>query len=182
MSITNPSPHFKGLGQRMTRAMDESLQGVKAEIWELERKFEVADDKTQVSYHEWLEELKWDWEALQEELSRMKEEGNQAPLNQQCLPHRPLWSRRIQVFLLDLACQGHLHGLHWKIFSLRGTRGFKWHHIKNPPSKGEADAPSMQEVDPEELQQQERVQWAQEWFYQKKPQPLSWPKYNRPKR
>ena len=32
---------------------------------------------------------------------------------------------------------------------------------------GEADIPSMQKGDPEELQQQKRVQWAQERFHQK---------------
>ena len=55
--------------------MEGSLQGVQAEIQELERTFEAADGKTQAHYHKWLEELKWHWEALQEELLRMKEEG-----------------------------------------------------------------------------------------------------------
>ena len=75
MSTTNPSSYFKSFGQWTTRAMEGSLQGVQAEICELERKLEVADGKTQAHYHEWLEELKQDWEATQEELSRMREKG-----------------------------------------------------------------------------------------------------------
>ena len=72
MSTTNPSPCFKGLGQKMTRAVEGSLWGVQAEIWELERKFKVAYCKMQAHYQEWLEEHKWDWEALLEELERIK--------------------------------------------------------------------------------------------------------------
>ena len=60
MSTTNPSLHFKGLGQRMTRAIEGSLWGMQAEIQELKRKFKVADGKTQAHYHKWMEELKWD--------------------------------------------------------------------------------------------------------------------------
>ena len=60
MSTTDPSPHFRDSEQRMTRAVEESLWGVQAKIQELERKFMVADGKTQAHYHEWLEELKCD--------------------------------------------------------------------------------------------------------------------------
>ena len=60
MSTTNPSTHFNSLGQRMSRAMERSLQGVQAKILELERRFGAADGKTQPHYHEQLEELKWD--------------------------------------------------------------------------------------------------------------------------
>ena len=60
--------------------MEGSLQGVQADIWELERKFEVADGKAQAYYHEWFEELKCNQEALQEELSRMrKDRGTKHP-------------------------------------------------------------------------------------------------------
>ena len=51
MSTTNPSPDFKGFGQRMTRAMERNLWGVQAQIQELERKFKVADGNTQAHYH-----------------------------------------------------------------------------------------------------------------------------------
>ena len=79
MSISNPSPHFKGLGQRITRAVEGGLLRMQAEIHELERRFEVVDGKTQAHYHKWLEEFKQDQEALQEELSRMKEGGTKHP-------------------------------------------------------------------------------------------------------
>ena len=75
MSTTNPSSCFKGLEQKITRAVEGKLQGVQAEVKELERKSEVADGKTQAHYHAWLEKLNWDWEALHEELARRKEEG-----------------------------------------------------------------------------------------------------------
>ena len=75
MSTTNPSPCFKDLEQRTTRAVEGNMWGVQAEISELEWKFKVADGKMQAHYHEQLEKLNWDWEALQEELTRRKEEG-----------------------------------------------------------------------------------------------------------
>ena len=75
MSTTNPSPYFKGSGWSVARAIDGSLQGVKVEIWELERKLKVADSRALAQYHEQLEKLKWDREALHEELSRSREEG-----------------------------------------------------------------------------------------------------------
>ena len=74
----------------MIRVMEGSLWGVQAEIWELERKFEMADGKAQAHYHKGLEDPKHDQEALQEELSRMRKRGHQVPLNQQHLLHRPL--------------------------------------------------------------------------------------------
>ena len=43
---------------RTTRAVEGRFWGVQAEIWELERKFEVADGKTHAHYHEQLEKLK----------------------------------------------------------------------------------------------------------------------------
>ena len=52
MSTTHLSPHFKGLEWRAATALEGSLWGVKAEIQELERKFEVADSKTLAHYHE----------------------------------------------------------------------------------------------------------------------------------
>ena len=57
MSTTNPSPHFKDLEQKNTRAVEGKLRGVQAKIRELERKFEVADGKIQAHYHE---DLNWD--------------------------------------------------------------------------------------------------------------------------
>ena len=46
MSTTNFSPHFKGLGQWMTNAVEGSLQGVEVEIQELEQKITVVKGKT----------------------------------------------------------------------------------------------------------------------------------------
>ena len=51
MSATNPSPHFKDSEQNITRTVEGKLQGVQAEIRNLERKFEVADGKMQAHYH-----------------------------------------------------------------------------------------------------------------------------------
>ena len=57
----------------MIRAMEgTTICGVEAEIQELERRFEVAGGKAQADYHEQLEKLKHDSEALKEELSRMR--------------------------------------------------------------------------------------------------------------
>ena len=44
----------------MTKAVEGKLWEMQAEIWEMERKFEMADGKAQVHYHKWLEELKRD--------------------------------------------------------------------------------------------------------------------------
>ena len=46
MSTTNHSPHFKGLGQKMTNALEGSLQGVEAEIQELEQKSKWLREKS----------------------------------------------------------------------------------------------------------------------------------------
>ena len=51
MSTVNLSPHFKGLQQKMTRAVEGRLFGVPGKIRELERKFEAADGKMQAHYH-----------------------------------------------------------------------------------------------------------------------------------
>ena len=75
MSTTNPSPQFKGLEQRMTRAVEGNLWGGQTGILELERKFGVADGWTLAHYHEWLEKLNWDQEDLHEELTQRREEG-----------------------------------------------------------------------------------------------------------
>ena len=72
MSTTYASPHIKGSGWRVAGPTEGSLWGVKAEIWELERKLEVVDGKAEAHYHKRLEKPKWDWEALQKELSRMR--------------------------------------------------------------------------------------------------------------
>ena len=69
MSTTNPSPCFKGLGQRTTRAVEGSSWGMQVAFWEMDRRFDMADGKVQAYYHEQLEELKWDLETLQEKLT-----------------------------------------------------------------------------------------------------------------
>ena len=76
MSTNNPSPHFKGTEQKMTREVEGKFWGVQTKIKELERKFKAADGKTQVHYHEWLEKLNWDLEALQVEITRREGRGD----------------------------------------------------------------------------------------------------------
>ena len=60
MSTTNPSPHFKGLEQKTTKAVEGNLFGVQAKIRDLVRKFKAADGKTQAHYHKWLKKFNWD--------------------------------------------------------------------------------------------------------------------------
>ena len=74
MSTTNLSPHFKGLGQQMTTAVEESLQGVEVEIQELKQKIKVAWGKPRPTYQEQLENLCHAEEALQEALVGLREE------------------------------------------------------------------------------------------------------------
>ena len=47
MSANNPSPHFKGLGQQMIRALEGSLQCVQVNIHELKWNVKTADGKVQ---------------------------------------------------------------------------------------------------------------------------------------
>ena len=75
MSSTNLSPPIKGSGQWTTNTVEGSLWGVEAEIQELEQKIEVAKGKIQAHYQEWLGGLCHAWEALQEELVGLREEG-----------------------------------------------------------------------------------------------------------
>ena len=66
----------------MIRAVGGCLQRVQTDVHKLERKVETADGKAQAHYHEQLKELKSNWEALQERLSRIREGRGQALLNQ----------------------------------------------------------------------------------------------------
>ena len=59
----------------MTNVIEESLQGVKAEIQDLEQKIKVAEGKTQTDYQDWLRDLCHAQKALQEELVGLREEG-----------------------------------------------------------------------------------------------------------
>ena len=131
--------------------MERSLQGAQADIWELKRKFKAADDKTQAHYHKWLEKLKWDQEALQEEISWMKEEV--APSTSKPVMSFPQTTLRWknQLFWLDPACWGHPPSSVEGPSPLQGTKGSEWH--QDQPSEGKANILSMQEGDLEELQQ-----------------------------
>ena len=66
MSTTNLSPNIFSLGQWTMKAEEGSLQGVEAEIQELEQKIKAAKEKTQAHYQEWMEGLYHTKEAMQE--------------------------------------------------------------------------------------------------------------------
>ena len=140
MGTINP-PHFKGLRQWTVRAVEGSLLGVQTEIQELERKMEAADGKAQAHYHKQLEVFKCDWEALQEELSKMREVGAPGtpklmtpspqitPMRKElAVPAGPCTLREsLQITLKDLP--------QWVPEALGDT--------KNLPSSGKADIPSI---------------------------------------
>ena len=127
MSAINSSPHFKGLGQQMIRASEGSLQGVQPEIHELERKLEAVNGKAWAHYHQQLEELKHDQDALQEELSMMKDRGHQHPYISNTFPTNnseeegasyPHWAQHTKNISTD-----HIE----RSSSLMGTKGFGGH-------------------------------------------------------
>ena len=76
MSTTNLSSHCKGSGQWMTKAVDGSLQGVGVEIHGTGAKTWSSQGKTQAYYQEWLGDLCHAWEAMQQELVGLREEGD----------------------------------------------------------------------------------------------------------
>ena len=72
-----------------------SLQRVQGDLCELERKFETADGKVQAHYHEQLKELESNQEALQKEVSTMREE-REASTPKPAMPSPPTtlkWKR-----------------------------------------------------------------------------------------
>ena len=145
--------------------MEGSLWGVQAKIWVQERKFKVADEKTQAHYHEWLEEVKWDWAALQEELSRMREDGASSTPKPLMTSLQTTPSQKEPTVLAgprDIPSGGVEESS-----PLRGIRGSGQH--QESTQWGDPKFPSMQEGDLEELRQQERVQLAQGRFEQKNP-------------
>ena len=69
MSTTNITPPIQGLVKWMAGVMEESLQQVEAEIWDLEQKSEEAKGKAQPHYGERLKELQHAQKALKGELT-----------------------------------------------------------------------------------------------------------------
>ena len=178
MSTTNPSPHFKGPEQKTITAVEGKLWGIQAEIKELERKFTVAGGKMHTHYQEWLEELNWVWEALQDELARRKEEGTLSTpklsmpypkvtlrWKEPAIPSgsgMPRMSPWVVLKDLETWLREPKPGIpSWEQEALSDT--------KNWPNWEETDLSSKQEQDPEELWQQKRVQKAQEKFNKNPP-------------
>ena len=121
---------------------------MQAEILELERKFEVAGGKKQDHFHEQLEKLKWGQESLQEELSRMKEEGT--PSTPKPAMPSPLTTVRQKEPAIP-AGSGMPRTSPWVVLKDLLPQGVPkaLSNTKNPSSEGEADIPSMQQGDPE---------------------------------